>query len=241
MPDKKLMDPAQVTAQFESLGGGALRNDGWEFGWALGCEFGFIQKFAGINPLGLLRWASIDAEALITGLERDFHRADHPQELLLRDVLNDDWGNVVWGVRQLTYRIRLDHTGEKVGTDRELARRNICQRLAFLRRKLLGDLAAGEKIFVYRTFDGRLPDRTLERLATAVNRHGPNTLLYVTRASGSDQAFTVARVSPGLMIGYIDRFAVSPEELRPSHNVEGWGALCRAALSCWEGGAAVKL
>ena len=49
---------SEIAMRFESLGGGGLNENGWAFG----CEFGYFQRHAGVEPLGLLRWASIAPE-----------------------------------------------------------------------------------------------------------------------------------------------------------------------------------
>ena len=56
---------ADVASRFESLGGGS----GSEGAWSLGCEFAFFQRHAGIEPAGLLRWASIGPASLAAALE----------------------------------------------------------------------------------------------------------------------------------------------------------------------------
>jgi hypothetical protein len=210
-----------VASQFESLGGGSLQANGWAFG----CEFGFFQRHAGIEPMGLLRWASIASEDLIEGLRNRFEGVGDVSLLELRAHTGQDWG-----ATQTRYRIYLDHSNiDRKSSSEEEAKRKICTGLAFLRNKLLEDLENGDKIFVYRTYDHVLSNSQLDRLANAVNSYGPNLLLYVTQCgSETPPPFTAEMRRPGLLVGYIDHFAPGNGEL--VYNNSGWEAVCRAAI-----------
>jgi tetratricopeptide (TPR) repeat protein len=214
---------AYLVEQFESLGGGGPNEEGWGFG----CEFGLFQRFARIEPLGLLRWASIGPEHLIHALDQRFVDMGADGTLVMREMPTYDWG-----VHDTRYGTLMDHTHlDRSRISLEEARTMIANRIRFLVPELVDDLTDGEKIFVYRVF-GRVLDRSvIDRLAAAVNAFGDNTLLFVTYAARPEQVFTAEQVHPGLIIGYTDEFA--PD--RKSSTFEAWEKICRAAYKLWSG------
>jgi hypothetical protein len=96
-------------------------------------------------------------------------------------------------------------------------------RLKFLRRKFIEELEAGEKIFVYR-FGGQVSEEEIVPLHMALNRYGPATLLWVVEAERGRPAGAVEVLMPGLMKGYIDRFA--PDDNAHDLSFDGWLRLC---------------
>ena len=207
----------QIARRFESLGGGSSG------GWGFGCEFGFFQRHAGIEPLGLLRWASIDVEDLIKALDTEFSALNDLRALEMREHTGRDWGFV-----NTVHNIRWDHSNlPRSKITSEHAKHSLFRQLNFLKEKLLRDLKTAEKLFVYRVFDHVLTVGVLRRLARAVNRYGDNTLLYVTHSTSGHPPFSVEKVEKGLMIGYIDYFA--PRFGGLDYNNYGWEAVCRAA------------
>ena len=222
--------PAEVVARFESLGGGTAV----EGAWGLGCEFGFIQRRCGIEPLGLLRWASIAPTSLIAALESRFAGIDEPDHL----VVEPTGEGVDWGFTQKLYGIVNGHSGHSLASvSRPEALRRICQQLRFLSRKLIGDLENDEKIFVYRMIEHEIDDSLLDRLARAVASYGRNRFLFVRKAPDRKRRFSIEVIRPGFMVGYIDRFA---SDLH-GDNPQGWEVVCRAALlasGAWRDGMA---
>ena len=61
----------------------------------------------------------------------------------------------------------------------------------------------------------------------ALNRHGEATLLWVVPAEKDRPAGTVEVVMPGLLKGYIDRFA--PDDNAHDLSFEGWLRVCANA------------
>jgi len=99
-------------------------------------------------------------------------------------------------------------------------------RLRFLRRKFLEELEANEKVFVYK-FDAPVAEEEILPLHMALNRHGTATLLWVVPAEPDWPAGTVEVVMPGLLKGYIDRFA--PADNAHDLSFEGWLRVCANA------------
>jgi hypothetical protein len=81
------------------------------------------------------------------------------------------------------------------------------RRLAFLRDKLLEDLALAEKIFV---FEGQIPrtDEELIALHAAVRRYGAAWLLCIRVADAGHAPGTVEMIGDGLMFGYLDKLGL---------------------------------
>ncbi len=223
-------DDASVTAilpGFESLGGGGPDNSTLH-----GCEFGFIQRHYKIEPLSLLRWSGVSLPDLTRALEAGFAGVGSPGSTVLRTRPSaSDWAMV-----DTTYNICCDHTHlDHVTVPEAEAHRMMCQRMSFLSRKLIEDLEDGEKLFVYR-YSGPLPAQdVLLRLAAAVNRYGSNVLLFVCRADADNPPFSIRRLHQGLMVGYMDWFAL--DRVGMPWNTDGWAHLCRNARSEWTAGA----
>jgi tetratricopeptide (TPR) repeat protein len=219
---------SELVLYFESLGGGGANEEGWGFG----CEFGYFQREYGQEPLSLLRWASIGPDHLIRALNEDFAGFGNPDAIGLADDSGDDWA-----VDDTVYHSRFDHTHlSRANVPRDEAKRLVAMRMKFLARKLVGDLQAGEKIFVYRVIDRELTQTTILRLAQAVNRFGRNIMLFVALADDDHPAFQVRHVHPGLMIGYIDFFRARGGRFR-EWNHDGWLRLCREAVRAWQANA----
>ena len=76
----------------------------------------------------------------------------------------------------------------------------------------------------------------LRRSHAAMRRYGDSTLLYVRHADHAHPDGTVETAAPGLLVGYLDHFGVSPEGRPLPLPVEPWAALCRRAHALWRGG-----
>jgi hypothetical protein len=99
-------------------------------------------------------------------------------------------------------------------------------RVPILVRKLIEDLEMAEKIFVVKR-NFAITEEEIFPLVAAIRRYGPNTLLFATFADQAHPAATVERRAPGLMIGYISRFA--PEENAHDLLLDQWLRICREA------------
>jgi hypothetical protein len=101
--------------------------------------------------------------------------------------------------------------------------------LPYLREKLIADLTAAEKIFVYAC--GEPPDEgMLHALWTAIKSYGDNRLLSVRLCDEQNPPGTVRAIERGLFVGYIDKFSVGD----PS--VDLWLQLCQQAHLIIAGG-----
>ncbi len=200
--------PSDLLSRFESLG--------------QNCEFGLVQRQAGAEPLGLLRFSSTPLPQLLAALEARLEGmgsaattevliSPNGQEYMVKDrrfgFLYHAWVNV-------------DEMSPEAILQREI------RRIPLLVRKLLEDLAAAEKIFVFKGMEAVSEEEALP-LAMALRRYGPNTLLLTTLADARHPGGTVEWRGPGLLVGYLDRFA--PEHNAHDFLFDQWIGLCRAA------------
>jgi tetratricopeptide (TPR) repeat protein len=203
---------------FESLGGTGG-----------GCEFGIFQREHGAEPLGLLRWTTVRPDALAAGLTSRFEGVGDPENTILHpEVHSPSRQEYVttdrnFGLRMHTFVYTDEHDHEKFHSQ-------ICRRLQYLRRKILDDLAAGEKVFVYKTVERELSDSELEKIYLAMRDYGDNTLLYIRYSDATHPDGTVVQAKSGLLIGYIDHFQQSRTGESGPVVTHSWRALCVAAL-----------
>lgn len=206
---------------FESLGGRGL-----------GCEFGMFQREFGAEPLGLLRWADMPFDGLIFALENRFEGVGTPENTELfvsRDGARPEWCTT--DTRGFMFMRAFVYEDEM---PRERMWTQVLRRLVFLKDKLIADLEAGEKIFVYRLTDRNLEPDEVERLHRAVRSYGDNMLLYVRYEDAGHPNGRVELSALGLMIGYTDRFKMSPDgKLSATPPSASWTAICRNAHAIW--------
>jgi hypothetical protein len=207
-PEPPLDDEAlrAMVLRFESLGDN--------------CEFGLVQRRCGAEPLGLLRFSNIELSHLLRGIRCGFAGLGEPSTMRLRD----DAAKTEYVVDETVYRITY-HTflyKKDVAEDGLLARQS--NRLKFLVRKMMEDIRNAEKIFVLKRNRPLQLEEVLPLYAT-LNEAAANTLLWVVPADEGHPPGSVERVLPGLLRGYVDRFA--PPENAPDLSLEVWLEICR--------------
>ena len=202
-----------LAKNFESLG----RN----------CEFGLAQRRMGIDPLGLLRFASIPPTRLLQGLDLGFDGIEALDNL--RAYTNDDEPGSEVLVRDARYGVQF-HTGKPRGDASDDATLQTAARtIGFLRNRLIEDLQTGRKIFVFQN-TGTTSLAQAWPLINMLRDHGPNTLLFVTEGR-THPAGMVEQIEPDLLHGHVARLA-------PAHDVESlilepWISLCANAYRFW--------
>ncbi len=210
---------AEMFRRFESLGGTGL-----------GCEFGLVQRAAGAEPIGLLRWTTIVPNLLIEALVNRFEGVGSPQQTFLDFHVVNDPTNPEYTYRDTRYRMAMHTFINKKDLPQDQALAQVCRRMVFLRQKLLEDLEDGEKIFVYKYQERNLTSAELARLHDAVRGYGNATLLYVRYADEEHPSGTVEQIGDGLIVGYISGFMIGWNgEQRPAA-LPAWYAICEAAL-----------
>jgi hypothetical protein len=168
------------------------------------CELAIMQRHYGVElPLSLLRWSGTTYAKLLHGLEQRF------------DGLGDaERTNVSWVTTD--YRLETPylnmHTTDIQPRDEAGVAEILhagCATLRLLRRKMLGDIAAAKRIYVFKTADPDVREPEMHRLFGALRAIGPVSLLCVTLAPDRPPG-EVRRLADGLYAGTVDRF-VSPD------------------------------
>ncbi len=196
------------------------------------CEFGFVQRHFGIEPLGIFRFAGAgDLSNLLYLLSIDLKglgdpgslAANHSNARIYRpgepDLIIDEF---------LMHDPKLRfgyHTWRGPADAPEaVARQENEQKLRYLRRKFLEDLEDGEKIWL-------LKDATRQDLHEAfafhavLNRRGRNKLFWITRTIEGRPAGSVEWIGPDLLRGYSDQPHGDAQRFWP----DSWLELCRNA------------
>ncbi|MDR3530735.1 MAG: hypothetical protein P4L90_09305 [Rhodopila sp.] len=199
----------QIALQFESLGEN--------------CEFGLFQRRCDAEPLGLLRFSSTFMRNLIRGIDNGFEGLGEIEDIEPR----------LEGGSQKEYMIHEKKFGLVYHTFVYEGQRSIwlmreqeSARLKFLRRKFMEELESADKIFVYK-FGSNVTEEEILPLHMALNRYSEAMLLWVVPAERDRPAGTVEVVMPGLLKGYIDRFA--PENNAHDLSFDGWLRVCANA------------
>lgn len=214
-------DARDLLMQFESLGGTGH-----------GCEFGIYQRDRGAEPLGLLRWTDLGHEQLSDALETEFEGVGTPEQTLIF-VPDTDMRKQYWTRDRRFYMV----SGTSVFLDEVSEEKlfpQLCRRLQFLRRKMIDDLRAGKKIFVYKNMFRNLTDDELDRLYNAMRRYGDNTLFYLRYADATHPDGMVEWARPGLLVGYIEHFTSSPEDAFIGKPYDSFHRLTHAAHELWQ-------
>lgn len=212
------LSDAKLMFRFESLGEN--------------CEFGLVQRRFGAEPLGLLRFASVSLPKLLSALDAGFAGVGLRENTTVELSPN----GLEYMIRDRAYgfihHAWVEHREQEAST---VLRREL-RRVPFLKRKLLGDLQAAEKLFVFRGMRA-LAEEEVFPLAVALRRYGPNTLLFVCLANAAHPAGTVVWRAPGLLVGYLDRFA--PGNNAHDALLNQWLEVCREACRVRVGETAV--
>ncbi len=198
----------QVFLRFESIG--------------MTCEFGLVQRLFGLEPLGLLRFASIAPHNLVRILNSDFAEiADAPDALFIKKPRN--------------YWLRIPSVGIQMPTmfeppDADAFMVQMRRRLRFLSTKLLEDLREAEKIFIYKTPHSMLSVIYINEIVAAVRRHGPGHVLFVRQPNAQHPAGSVEERPDGV---YIGRLPEQPQGVAKL-DIDAWGSVCKQVLAAVE-------
>jgi hypothetical protein len=188
------------------------------------CEFGLVQRQCEAEPLGLLRFSSTFLRPLIRGLDTGFDGLGHPADIVPR---LEGKAPREFMIHEGNYGLVYHSFVYEGQRSDDLMRQQEAVRLKFLRRKFMEELGAADKIFVYKR-NANVPPEEILPLFLALRRHGDNTLLWVVPAERDRPAGTVEVMMPGLLKGYIDRFA--PENNAHDFSFGAWMKVCANAL-----------
>jgi tetratricopeptide (TPR) repeat protein len=197
-------------------------------GLGVNCDFGSVQRHFGAEPLGLLRFAGVELDKLLEALAIRFEGIGYLENTVL-DLRPHPQPEYWLGDKRFTFFMHTFIFPEHLPTKekkREILDKS-CRRLTFLAKKLVSDLCAAEKIFVYQRDAIAWPE--IQMLFTALCEYGPNTLLCVGPSNVEHPAGSVELVEPRLIRGYLKSFNVagSGDQL----DVENWRKVCRKAYA----------
>ncbi|MDZ5458483.1 hypothetical protein [Azohydromonas lata] len=161
------------------------------------CEFGFVQRKRGAEPLSLFRWTSVKLPELVRLLADRLQGFDAPEHYSLGG--NAD---VEYFLNESRYGTA-SHTGVRrsdISPDAFLAK--LVKRQTFLARKFLEEAQAGHKIFV-RKDDGPLATADMQAVEDAMRALGARRFLFVVRADAQHPGGSVSVASPCRVVGYL--------------------------------------
>lgn len=204
-------DMRSLMLRFESLGG--TGHDG-------GCEFGGVQREHGAEPLGLFRWATVSPPSLIACLNGRFEGIGEAETTTV--FLHYD----LWEISDATYGVSMHSfvSSKEVPYDRMVIL--ACNRMRYLKDKLIDDLENPAKTFVLKLADRYLSETEPEALSRALQTYGPNELLCVCPADSTHPDGEIEPVAPGIFVGYIDFSGRLDVEQRHAE----WEKLCGKML-----------
>ena len=192
-------------------------------------EFGTVQRRFAAEPIGLLRWSTMLIDKLIPALEQRFAGLGEGDntELTLQPA-----GDFV--VRDRRWGLTMHVQSPPEPTDRDALFARTCRRLLMLREKMIADLQAAEKLFVYRS-EGLEGDK-LEALHRSLRAFGPVRLLNIQPAAPTAPTFFQGRagelqkVADRRYVGFLERLGV---EERGVWDIafDDWIAVCRKAVA----------
>ena len=183
------------------------------------CELGLAQRLVGIEPLGLLRFASSPPDVIMKLLADRCEGLGDPETIQL--VLERDGEYYVKDHRYgLWY-----HTHQFFGQiDPITLHERECAKIAYLARNFLEKLEEGEKILVRHM---NMDAEQIARLYDLLQGYGPSPVLWVVVADSEHAAGTIEQLDRRLFKGYIKRFA--PPSNVPDLDLDAWIELLQPA------------
>jgi hypothetical protein len=194
------------------------------------CEFAFLQRGLGFEPIGLLRFASITIDELARGVNCGFAGIAAPERMEVfvpQDAVNHDY-MVREGNYGLVYHTNIDPTS--IGAEALKVKEVV--RLRRLAERFIEDVGYGDHIFVVKYKDPPAPVQ-VARLLAAFRRLGPATLLWIREDARPEMAGTAGWLLPGLLVGYVDRIDTPPLQ---NISTASWLSACHAAYLLWREG-----
>jgi hypothetical protein len=188
------------------------------------CEFALVQRNCGAEPfLSLLRFAGMELPTLLRALEAGMQDFGNPANVEIRP---DDKERPELVVHETRYGVFFHTFRYADETRAERLHATESSRLAYCARRFMNGLKAGNKILVVKRNDPLRDDEILP-LYAALSAYGRNTLLWMVPADAEHPSGSVEVVLPGLLKGFIERFA--PYEDAPDLLLDHWLAVCANA------------
>jgi tetratricopeptide (TPR) repeat protein len=182
------------------------------------CEFGMIQRASGVEPLGLLRWANIKPDRLITMLDTEF---DGVGDAEFTTVETNSNGEYMMEDKRYFQMHTFVHVGQMT---KEGILNQAMIRSRFLARKLREDLNEANKILVYKSHWGGLTNEEIAGLFAAVLRYGPNRLLCVHKVELDKGVTRLRKLGDGLFLAAMPELTEYPQEAKTRFRL--WEDIC---------------
>ncbi len=163
------------------------------------CEFGFIQRHRGAEPLSLMRWTSITPENLIRLLEQDLAGYDDATHYSLEGMVEKEFI-----LRESAYDT-MSHTGVNsadIAPEELLVR--LTRRQTFLKRKFLSELSTGQKVYIYKAID-QITEIEMEAIELNLARLGARHTMFTMLTDDPAKIDMVDFQTPTRAIGYLPR------------------------------------
>jgi len=196
----------EILKDFESLGDN--------------CEFGLVQRRSACETLDLFRWATLPFEKLVLGLASGF---DGLGDLKNASMSLGPENELLYWDSAYSYALH-SHIYKASGPKEETFIKKMCNRVQFLKRKIVEDLQSSERIFLYKRFS-RIPDEEAIALMLELERYGPNKLVCVRPPDEEHSAGTVHVLRERLLITYVN---IMKDLYGPDIDVASWLTACKA-------------
>jgi hypothetical protein len=207
------LSPADLMLCFESLGHN--------------CEFGFVQRNLGAEPLGLLRFGGIQPHSLLRGLDTAFEGIDNP--LRLRVYTERDRTREEFLVRDDRYGVQFHTQMYDDETTSAEVHGKMTTHLGFMQRRFQERLETGQAIYVLHHPGCETVPQVLPFL-NVLRSYGPHALLYVT-ADRRVPPGSVEQVKPDLFHGWVDM--LPPMNEPHTIRVGAWLSICANTYRLW--------
>jgi hypothetical protein len=183
------LDVVTLTRGFESLG--------------TNHEFAIVQRKLGVDVLHLFRFCEGTLTDLTRALADDLTVASDPD---IFTVEASETNPLAYLLTLPPYNLHWRMFGHDNDADRNGSRHANAITLGYLRRKFYEGLRSGRKIYVLAR-ERSVPASEAAALLMELNRTAEATLLCVEQARNDHAPGEVELLMPGLMRGYIERFA----------------------------------
>ncbi len=207
-----VISPADLVAEFESLGDN--------------CEFGLLQRYCGIEPLGLFRFSGTQSRNLQHAFATNLDEYGADEDLNIFATTYDQ----EYVCRSRRYEDFEYHTEVYEGQGSlDILRAREIRKVAYLKERMLLDLRSGEKIFVRKGG----PYQAAVDMHRTMRQLGPNVLLWVQLADDDHPPGFVEIIEDGLLRGFISRFPTYDDA--HAFELRDWLTICANALALVKG------
>ena len=168
------------------------------------CEFGFIQRENGREPLTLFRWGHIPYEAMVRLFNNQLDNFITQDTTRLKLTLNEATGDSEYHFLEDIYQFG-SHTfytkkNIDINSSEEFLHKKALTHFSFIKRKLQEDLEDANKIFVYKSKE-RLSVEQCQALSQALRKMGDNKLVIAMLGTLEDGDSKIEYRDENIIIG----------------------------------------